>query len=100
MDGDRVCRLPNMPTVPEFVLAGRSSVRVDAGTFRDPTICRSEEVYADRGMLEVDPVTNVPRANLAPLQQFVQLGRQPSNTKNTANWKCDHAFIRVRVRHH
>jgi hypothetical protein len=24
--------------------------------FRDLTICRSEEVYADRGMLEVDPV--------------------------------------------
>jgi hypothetical protein len=24
MDGDRVCRLPNMPTVPEFVLAGRA----------------------------------------------------------------------------
>jgi hypothetical protein len=42
----------------------RCSVCVDAGTFRDLTICRSEEVYADRGMLEVDPVTNVPRANL------------------------------------
>ena len=39
----------------------------DVTTFRDLTICRSEEVYADRGMLEVDPVTNVPRANLAPL---------------------------------
>jgi len=45
----------------------RCSVCVDAGTFRDLTICRGEEVYADRGMLEVDPVTNVPRANLAPL---------------------------------
>jgi hypothetical protein len=49
-------------------------------------------------MLETDPPTDVPRANLASVQQLVQLGRQPRNTMDTADRKCDHAVIRVR--HH
>jgi hypothetical protein len=62
------------------------------------TIGRSEKFYPDRGTLETDPPTDVPRANLASVQQLVQLGRQPRNTMDTADRKCDHAVIRVR--HH
>lgn len=51
----------------KLVLFGGAQYAVYAETFGDLTICRREEIYADRGMLEVDPVTNVPRANLAPL---------------------------------
>ena len=66
---------------------------------RDLAIRCGEKFYPDRGMREVDPLTDMPRANLASVQQLVQLGCQPANTEDTAHHrKCDHAFIRTR--HH
>src|SRR5690348_14782030 len=79
----------------KFMLRGRCSVCIDAGTLRDLTIRDSEAFYPDRGMLEVDPLSDVPRPNLPFVQQLVQPGREPSNTEDTAHdWKCDHAVIR------
>jgi len=46
---------------------GRYSTCADAGTLRDVAIRAREELYSDRGMPEIDPVTDVPRANLAPV---------------------------------
>src|SRR3954462_1015589 len=79
-----------------FGMSERCSVRIDAGTLSNFAIHRGEKFYPDRGMLEVDPLTDVPRPNLLAIQQLVKLGRQPCNTKNaTHHRKRDHAFISV-----
>src|SRR3954471_10436379 len=84
-EGDTIC-----------LAYGRCSVCVNAGTLSDFAIPRCEKFYSNRGVLVVDPLTDMPTTDLSAVQQLVELGRQPCKAKNTAHdSKCDHAFVRV-----
>ncbi len=66
----------------------------DAGFPRALTIRNGPESYPDRSMLEVNPVADVPRANLVRVCKRLQPGCKPTDAEDsTDDGNRNYAFV-------
>lgn len=62
------------------------------------TIRNGVEPYPDCGMPEVNPLSDVPRANLSPVCKCLQPRREPTDAEDSTDGKGDFAFVQIRHR--
>ena len=72
----------------------KSACCAGAGLSRALTIGNGPELYPDCSMLEVNPVADVPRANLLRVRKRLQPGCKPTDAEDsTVDGNRNYAFV-------
>jgi hypothetical protein len=65
----------------------------DAGSVSKFTIRHGSEAYPNCSMLEVNPLADVPRANLIRVGKRFKTGRKPTDTEDSIGYRKRDAFV-------